>query len=85
MMNSYVLKMKGYVETLEFGGHYISDKELINCTLDVLCPKYNTVVVSLTIRLESSVETLYFQDIQHLLQKHKMGLERANVALSFVI
>lgn len=84
-VESYVSKMKGYIETLESGKQYVSDIELINHILDGLGPEFEAIVSSLVTRIESSSEKLSVQDVVYILQKHEMRLAKTNNALNSVI
>lgn len=59
-IDNYALKMKGFVETLESWGHYISDIKLINHILNGLGHEYDLVVASLIIRIKSKCRKSQF-------------------------
>lgn len=75
--SDYITKMKEYGKMLLSGGYNITHIKIINYVLNGLDFEYDPIVASLTTRLESKFNTLTLQDVQFLLQKHEIRLERA--------
>lgn len=51
-IHDYVVKMKGFAESLSASGIVVTDEELLNYILDGLDSEYDAAVVNITSRLE---------------------------------
>ncbi|KAM6585304.1 hypothetical protein CsatB_012306 [Cannabis sativa] len=69
-IDEYMLKMKGFVDSLRAAGNPVSEDQLILYILAGVGSEYESVVVNLTSR-----DHLSLQEVQYMLQNHEMRLE----------
>ena len=74
----YFLNIRSIADTLASIGQLIPDDELLLCVLGGLRSEYDPVVVNLTSRQES----VSFQEVQFLLQSHKMRLDQLQASMT---
>lgn len=84
-IHAYFVKMKSFVESLSATGVVVTDEELLNYIIDGLESEFDVAVVNITTRLESKLDLISVQEVQIILQKFELRLEKANVMMNFVV